>query len=254
MSEKTSFFALNRTHSDVALDLIRIFLGIVLFVRGVLFISDSSRIIALVQTGDMDYLLPSILLQIAILAHLGGGLMLAFGLLTKFAALVQIPVVAGAVYFAIVQGGLFMPNQSLELSALVLFIRGILLMSGSGPYSLDFLIFVRGITAEAEQRKREAAQRHQQKVADWERQRLEAAAEFEASKSVATRSGKARAHVGIGTIGRYAAMFIGGGVLLVFGLKSLPTAVTMQEVGAIAILFFLILGFFFLFFGWALRD
>ena len=111
MNERSSFFELSKTHRDVALDIIRVFLGVALFIRGLLFISDSSRIISLVQIGNMDYLVPALLLYAAILAHIMGGLMLAVGLLTRIAALIQIPVLMGAVFIAIIQGGLFLPEQ-----------------------------------------------------------------------------------------------------------------------------------------------
>ncbi len=253
MSERTTFFALNKTHNDVALDIIRGFLGVALFIRGLLFISDSSRIITLVQMGNMDYMVPALLLYAAILTHIMGGLMLALGLLTRIGALIQIPVLMGAVFIAIIQGGLFLPAQSLELSALVLFLLGIFFVFGSGPYSLDRVIFKPGAAAAAAAREQEATAEHRSMVSDWAEKRREEHAEQDA-----TDAGTTRAPAGVGfratTILRYGFVFGLAGVLLYFAMRSLPFEISLAEIGAIGGILFLILSFFFLFFSWALKD
>jgi len=130
-------------HRDVAFDLIRIYLGIGLFVRGWLFILDSSAIVNLLaDSGDPTFLSAAVVHYIA-LAHFGGGLLLAAGLLTRVAALVQIPVLIGAVFFVHLNDGLLEVGQSLEFSALVLFLLVLILFHGSGRLSLDYYLFER---------------------------------------------------------------------------------------------------------------
>ncbi|MCZ6705575.1 MAG: DoxX family protein [Bacteroidetes bacterium] len=252
MTERSSFFELSKTHDDVALDIIRGFLGVALFVRGLLFISDSSRIITLVETGNMDYLVPSLLLYAAILAHIMGGLMLAVGLLTRIAAMIQIPVLLGAVFIAIIQGGLFLPEQSLELSALVLVLLGILFVFGSGPFSLDRVIFKPGAAASALEREKEESEEYRSRVAEWGEKRaaatvVEAAADHGARAATGTWFRAA-------TLLRYGFASGIAGVLLYFAIRSLPFEISLAELAAIGGILFLILGFFFLFFGWALKD
>ncbi len=58
----------------------------------------------------------------------------------RFAAAVRVPILAGAVFFAR-QDGLFALGQSLEFSALVLFLLVVFLVSGAGPLSVDRSIF-----------------------------------------------------------------------------------------------------------------
>ncbi|MCH8246245.1 MAG: DoxX family protein [Bacteroidetes bacterium] len=253
MTERSSFFELNKTHDDVALDIIRGFLGVALFVRGLLFISDSSRIITLVEMGNMDYLVPALLLYAAILTHTMGGLMLAVGLLTRIAALIQIPVLLGAVFIAIIQGGLFLPEQSLELSALVLVLLGILFVFGSGPFSLDRVIFKPGAAASALEREKEESEEYRSRVAEWGEKRAAAAAVAEAAADHGARAATGT-WFRAATLLRYGFASGIAGVLLYFAIRSLPFEISLVELAAIGGILFLILGFFFLFFGWALKD
>ncbi|MEX0601413.1 MAG: DoxX family protein, partial [Rhodothermales bacterium] len=66
-----------------------------------------------------------------------GGIMIAIGLFTRAAALVQLPALVGAVFVVHFQGGLLAPSQSLEFSALVLFLLVLVFLWGSGNLSVD---------------------------------------------------------------------------------------------------------------------
>jgi uncharacterized membrane protein YphA (DoxX/SURF4 family) len=130
-------------HRDVAFDLIRIYLGIGLLVRGWLFILDSTAVVNLLaDSGDPTFISAAVVHYVA-LAHFGGGLLLAVGLLTRVAALVQIPVLVGAVFFVHLNEGLLEAGQSLEFSALVLFLLVLIFFHGSGRLSLDYYLFER---------------------------------------------------------------------------------------------------------------
>ncbi len=124
-------------HRLLGYDLIRMYLGIALFVRGWLFVADSSRIMAFVEGQNLDWFLPMAAVHYVALAHLAGGLMLAAGLLTRLAALAQVPILFVATFFLHLQEGLLSTSQSLELSALVLFLLVVYSLFGAGPYSLD---------------------------------------------------------------------------------------------------------------------
>jgi uncharacterized membrane protein YphA (DoxX/SURF4 family) len=76
------------------------------------------------------------LLHYVAIAHLIGGLMLMFGVLTRIAAWVQIPVLAGAILMHRNEG-LMTSGQSLELSTLVLFLLVTFAFAGAGPLSVD---------------------------------------------------------------------------------------------------------------------
>ncbi len=121
------------------LDAIRIYLGIGLLVRGALFTTNQDLLLDLIHTSG-DWFWPFAIAHFVVLAHIAGGLMLAVGVFTRTAALIQIPPVLGAVLFVHAHEGLFTTGQSLELSVLVLFLLGMFSAVGSGRWSLDFAL------------------------------------------------------------------------------------------------------------------
>jgi uncharacterized membrane protein YphA (DoxX/SURF4 family) len=137
-------------HREVGLDIVRIYLGIGLFVRGILFIAESQGVEALVDLSTFS-MASAALAHYVSFAHLVGGLMLAAGLLTRLAALIQIPVLVGAVFLVHLQEGLLSANQSLEFSALVLFLLVVTFVFGSGPWSADRYVFEREPDVQAEE-------------------------------------------------------------------------------------------------------
>ncbi len=125
---------------EVVVDLIRIYLGIGLFARGVLFAATPEGIEVLVDLSEFS-LASAALAHYVTFAHLLGGLMLAAGLLTRLASLVQIPVLAGAVFLVHLPEGLLTADQSLEFAALVLFLLVVVFIFGGGPWSADRYVF-----------------------------------------------------------------------------------------------------------------
>ncbi len=128
--------ALLSQRRDIGLDLLRIYLGIGLFVRGALFISNPDMLLNYLDESG-EWFWPFALSHYVALAHMAGGLMLAIGLFTRAATLAQIPPLAGAVFFVHAGEGLFSRGQSLELSALVLAMLGVLFFFGAGRLSVD---------------------------------------------------------------------------------------------------------------------
>ncbi|MFB6099086.1 MAG: DoxX family membrane protein, partial [Salinibacter sp.] len=127
-------------HRAVAIDLVRIYLGVGLFVRGVLFAYQSQGVEVLVDLSQFSFA-SAALAHYVTFAHLLGGLLLAAGLLTRLAALVQIPVLAGAVFLVHLDQGLLAANQSLEFSALVLFLLVVVFVFGPGTWAADPYVF-----------------------------------------------------------------------------------------------------------------
>jgi putative oxidoreductase len=126
------------THPKVWLDCVRIYLGLGLFIRGVFIISNTRAefVSALLQQLQFPWIITVFLLHYIALAHLIGGLMLTVGLLTRIAAWVQVPILAGAIVLHRGEG-LMSGGQSLELSGLVLFLLVTFAVSGAGPVSVD---------------------------------------------------------------------------------------------------------------------
>lgn len=128
-------------HQSLSYFFIRVFLGFALFVRGLIFIGDQETLMSLIVTSGVDWAFPNALIHYITLAHLGGGLMLVFGLLTRAAALSQIPILFGAVFFVHWNEGLFAAGQSLELAVLVLFLLVLVALAGPGELSMDHHFF-----------------------------------------------------------------------------------------------------------------
>ena len=122
--------------ASVGLDLIRIYLGIGLMVRGGMFISQPEVLLDFLKRTH-SWLLPLALSQYVVAAHLCGGILLALGLGTRLAAAVQIPPLLGAVLFVHLHDGLLTAGQSLEFAALVLAMLGAFSVFGAGRVSLD---------------------------------------------------------------------------------------------------------------------
>lgn len=127
-------------HRQYCFELLRMYLGIGLFVRGVLFASDPALLGGFMSQGGFDAGAVMIA-HYVVVAHLCGGLMLAAGLLTRIAAAAQVPILFGAVFFVHRQDGLFTRTQNLEFTVFVLFALLLILAHGSGRWSLDWYLF-----------------------------------------------------------------------------------------------------------------
>ena len=138
MDRVRQFIGWAEAHPKVWLDCVRIYLGLGLFIRGVFIITNTRAefILDLLKRMDFPWLVTVALLHYISLAHLVGGLMLTVGVLTRIAAWVQIPILAGALLVHRHEG-LMSGGQSLEFSALVFFLLVIFAVAGTGPLSVD---------------------------------------------------------------------------------------------------------------------
>ncbi|HMO32166.1 MAG TPA: DoxX family protein [Lacibacter sp.] len=124
-------------HHPKWIDFIRIVLGIVLVLKGVQYINNMTSLSALLNKGPFtSTALVAIVSHYVIFAHLIGGLLIATGLLTRFACIVQIPILLGAVIFVNAPAGLFTQSE-LWFSFLILILLVFFTLEGSGPISVD---------------------------------------------------------------------------------------------------------------------
>ncbi|GAB3920298.1 hypothetical protein GCM10028804_14270 [Larkinella terrae] len=111
-------------------------LGIILFLKGVSFIGDTTYLSSLVG-GSKFGLTPVMIVHYVAFAHLVGGLLIAVGCLTRIAVAAQLPILIGAVFFINVSRGFSALNSELWLSVVVLFLMLMFLVVGSGKFSVD---------------------------------------------------------------------------------------------------------------------
>lgn len=126
------FFNWFEQNKSYAYALMRIFVGGALFIRGLLFISDPHNLTQLAGSEKYFWMYSYIAI-----VHLIGGLLLMLGLFTRLAALIQIPILIGAVFFVHLSQGFITSGQSLELSVMVLFLLIVFFLFGSGVLSID---------------------------------------------------------------------------------------------------------------------
>src|SRR3954467_14005325 len=100
-------------------DLLRVYLGFALVVKGIVYMLHRTNFAREMMAADVPFASPGLAEMVA-LAHIAGGLMLAFGLLTRIGAAIQIPNLLGAVAFVHIHDGLFTTGQTLEFATLVL--------------------------------------------------------------------------------------------------------------------------------------
>lgn len=120
----------------LGLDLLRIYIGVALVVRGATFIARPEALLEYMEHSRL-WVMPMIVSHYVVAAHVFGGAMLALGLCTRLAAVLQVPVLLGAVFLVHWREGLLAASQSLELSALVLAIVAVISVVGAGELSLD---------------------------------------------------------------------------------------------------------------------
>jgi len=118
-------------------DILRFALGIFLCYKGIEFLENMSTMISR-MSGFLpnSYFALSLLGHYIVFAHLVGGLMLAFGLLTRAACILQIPILLGAIFF-INQEEMFRPFQQMAITVVVLVGLIYFLIAGNGPWSVD---------------------------------------------------------------------------------------------------------------------
>jgi putative oxidoreductase len=125
-------------HHPKILDLIRMLLGAFLLVKGIVFMYRFPflrDVIIRTHAVNLSEGMVTILIYYVILAHMIGGIFIFLGLITRVAALIQIPVVFGAVFFVNILNTYF--NSELWLSVLVLSLLMLFVVIGSGPLSID---------------------------------------------------------------------------------------------------------------------
>ena len=128
-------------HHPKWLDLLRIALGIFLCFKGIEFLNNMGNIMSLM---DRRFPFGSLTLVIIghyiVFAHIIGGVLLVLGLLTRFACLIQIPILIGAVVMINFSTEMMRPFSELSLSILILLLLIYFLIIGNGPWSFDYFL------------------------------------------------------------------------------------------------------------------
>lgn len=122
------------THHPRWLVILRVALGVSLFVKGISFIANSVELQALLQQSN----LPSSAWVSDSIAwiHLLGGAFIIIGFFTRLSIAVQIPILLVAVLFINARQGMLAGSEFL-FSLLILILLVLFFIEGGGPLSLD---------------------------------------------------------------------------------------------------------------------
>jgi len=141
MNKMTQLKQWAHAHEDIFIDLVRAYLGVGLFIKGIFLMTHRQDLVRLIESSGDLFIAPATVAHYVIPAHVFGGLLLAIGLLTRVAALVQLPVLMGAVFWVYLPKMMLPePRQNLEFSALVLFLLILIALFGPGRWSVDHLL------------------------------------------------------------------------------------------------------------------
>ncbi|RBL88044.1 DoxX family protein [Chitinophaga flava] len=125
------------THYPLWLNVVRIMLGLFLMWVGVLFVMNRDALDTLIKQSPALVTFAFFVAHYIVFVHTVGGLFIAMGLETRFCALLNIPILLGAVLFVHSSTGLFQVYPVLGLSLLVLILLIVFAIAGSGRISVD---------------------------------------------------------------------------------------------------------------------
>lgn len=121
------------------LTLLRVVLGIIILLKGISFFQDSAKLTAMLQTPGFDILNKNVTAIAFFITYFNllGGVFLIVGLFTRWIAILQIPLIIGAIIFVNMADGIQFSNPELGLSILALVLLIVFLIKGSGTISAD---------------------------------------------------------------------------------------------------------------------
>ena len=129
-------------HHPKWLDIIRIALGIFLCSNGFEFLNNMSAMLTLMSSNMSFGSFTLVLLgHYIVFAHLVGGFLLAIGVLTRFACLIQIPILIGAIIFINTSPEMWQHFSELLVSVLVLLLLIYFLIAGNGQWSFSDYVY-----------------------------------------------------------------------------------------------------------------
>jgi uncharacterized membrane protein YphA (DoxX/SURF4 family) len=123
------------THHPGWLDLVRIALGLFLVAKGVEFADNMNKLLNLMSGLPFGNFMMIMLSHYVLFAYLLGGVLLATGLLTRFACIINLPVLITAIAMNV-----FQEFSELSVAVLMLALIVYFMIIGSGRWSLDWYV------------------------------------------------------------------------------------------------------------------
>jgi putative oxidoreductase len=126
------------THHPKVLDILRVALGVFLLMKGLAFMNNTAGLQEIIENQDVVPISSGVLMALVYyvtFAHLVGGVLIMLGTLTRFACIIQIPIVLAAAFLTTI---FVEPVNTLVWPSIVaLVLLSLFTVIGSGPWSLD---------------------------------------------------------------------------------------------------------------------
>jgi putative oxidoreductase len=139
MSTLSAIDKWSEEHHPAWIDFLRMILGIFLIAKGASFINHREQIEWLLFNHHINFLI-FIASVYTILFLIGGGILIATGLITRWAIVFQMPILIGTVFFVNLPKGFAGINSDAGFSIAVLVLLVFFLFYGSGNFSLDYYL------------------------------------------------------------------------------------------------------------------
>lgn len=138
MSVVTDVEKWGNSHRPGFLDIFRIVLGVFITYKGFVFIISLDELQS-TTAGMSVWFAGAALAHYVIFAHILGGPLIVFGLFTRAACVIQLPVLIGAVIFVNYPKGFLSVGNHMELEMSLIVLVGLIvfIVFGAGKYSLD---------------------------------------------------------------------------------------------------------------------
>ncbi len=138
MSVITDVEKWGNSHRPGFLDILRIALGIFITYKGLYFITHMHEL-EMTTSGINVYFAGVVLAHYVVFAHICGGPLIVFGVFTRIACLIQVPILIGAVFMVNAPKGFLSIGQHMELWLSVVVLVGLIMFMvfGAGRYSID---------------------------------------------------------------------------------------------------------------------
>jgi putative oxidoreductase len=138
MSVITNVERWGNSHRPGFLDIFRIALGIFITYKGIFFITHMNEL-EMTASGINLWFAGAAISHYVIFAHILGGPLIIFGLFTRAACLIQLPILLGAVLLVNSPKGFLSVGNHMELEISLIVLVGLIvfMIFGAGRYSID---------------------------------------------------------------------------------------------------------------------
>ena len=123
-------------HHPRWMDIIRILLGIAIFIKGIYFIHNPEALLQILQNSKISGWTLIVEHHVAF-TYLVGGILIAIGLITRIAIIFQLPVFFGSIFCCLTHRGFFSVFSDLTFSIIMFVLLIFFLIWGPGRFSVD---------------------------------------------------------------------------------------------------------------------